>query len=123
MTDAYKMVVEALGLALEERIKENNIPVATEIDKLQQEEGAFSVIVEFDLLEYRKKHSSRSVKKTLSIFVRQSLRNGGIPFDIIAKKPNDDTIAAVIEAHRIVNGPNTKGYNYLEELFNALKDE
>lgn len=67
MTDAYKMAVEALGLALEERIKENNVPVATEIHKLQQEEGAFPVIVEFDLLEYRKKHNSRSVKKTLSI--------------------------------------------------------
>ena len=67
MTDAYKMAVEALGLALEERIKENTVPVATEIHKLQQEEGAFPVIVEFDLLEYRKKHNSRSVKKTLSI--------------------------------------------------------
>ncbi len=67
MTDAYKMAVEALGLALEERIKENNVPVATEINKLQQEEGTFPVIVEFDLLEYRKKHNSRSVKKTLSI--------------------------------------------------------
>ena len=67
MTDAYKMAVEALGLALEERIKEHNVPVATEINKLQQEEGTFPVIVEFDLLEYRKKHNSRSVKKTLSI--------------------------------------------------------
>lgn len=58
-----------------------------------------------------------------NIFVRQSLRNGGIPFDITVKKPNEDTIAAVIEAHRIVNDPNTKGYNDLEELFKALKDE
>ena len=67
MADAYKMVVEALGLALEERIKENDIPIATEIDKLPQEGGSFPVIVEFDLLEYRKKHNSKSVKKTLSI--------------------------------------------------------
>ncbi len=67
MTEAYKMAVEALGLALEDRIKDNDIPVPTEIDKIRQEEGAFTVIVEFDLLEYRKKHSSKSVKKTLSI--------------------------------------------------------
>ena len=67
MTQAYKMAVDALGLALEDRIKENNIPLPTEIDRLPQEENAFPVIVEFDLLEYRKKHNSRAVKKTLSI--------------------------------------------------------
>ena len=67
MTEAYKMAVEALGLALEDRIKENNVPIATEINKLRQEKNTFPVIVEFDLLEYRKKHNSKSVKKTLSI--------------------------------------------------------
>ena len=67
MTDAYKMAVEALGLALEERITERKVPVATEIDKLSYEKDAFPVIVEFDLLDYRKKHNSRAVKKTLSI--------------------------------------------------------
>lgn len=67
MTQAYKMAVDALGLALADRIKENNIPLPTEIDRLPQEENAFPVIVEFDLLEYRKKHNSRAVKKTLSI--------------------------------------------------------
>ena len=67
MTEAYKMAVEALGLALEDRIKENNVPIATEINKLPQEKNTFPVIVEFDLLEYRKKHNSKSVKKTLSI--------------------------------------------------------
>jgi len=67
MTEAYKMAVEALGLALEDRIKENNVPIVTEINKLPQEKNTFPVIVEFDLLEYRKKHNSKSVKKTLSI--------------------------------------------------------
>jgi len=43
------------------------ITVPTEINKIPQEEDSFTVIVEFDLLEYRKKHSSKSVKKTLSI--------------------------------------------------------
>lgn len=42
------------------------IPVSTEIDKLTPE-GGMLVIVEFDMLEYQKKHNSRAVKKTLSI--------------------------------------------------------
>ena len=58
-----------------------------------------------------------------NIFVRQSLRTGGIPFDITVKKPNEDTIAAVIEAYRITNDPAMEGYSDLEKLFRALKDE
>ena len=67
MTDAYKMAVEALGLALEDRIKVGDVPVPTEINKLELEVGSFPVIVEFDLMEYKKKHNARAVKKTLSI--------------------------------------------------------
>ncbi len=67
ITQAYEMVVEALGLALVSRKEENEeIPASTEIDKLDSEDGTL-VIVEFDMLEYQKKHNSRAVKKTLSI--------------------------------------------------------
>lgn len=67
MAQAYKMAVEALGLAIVSR-KENQeeIPEATEIDKIDPEDGRV-VIVEFDLLEYLKKYESKAVKKTLSI--------------------------------------------------------
>ena len=67
MTEAYKMAVEALGLALSDRIeRKEEIPTATEVDQIQTEEGTL-VIIEFDMMEYRKKHNSRAVKKTLSI--------------------------------------------------------
>ncbi len=67
MTQAYEMAVEALGLALVSRKEEKEeIPAATEIDKLTPGEGTL-VIVEFDMLEYQRKHNSRAVKKTLSI--------------------------------------------------------
>lgn len=67
ITQAYEMAVEALGLAVTSRKKEKEeIPVPTEIDKLSLEDGIL-VIVEFDMLEYQKKHNSRAVKKTLSI--------------------------------------------------------
>ena len=67
MSQAYEMAVDALGLALEDRMKENNVPVPTSIDFLVIAENSYPVIIEFDLLEYKKKHSSRSVKKTLTI--------------------------------------------------------
>lgn len=67
ITQAYEMAVEALGLAVTSRKKEKEeIPAPTEIDKLSLEDGIL-VIVEFDMLEYQKKHNSRAVKKTLSI--------------------------------------------------------
>lgn len=67
MSQAYEMAVAALGLALEDRMKENNVPVPTSIDFLVIAENSYPVIIEFDLLEYKKKHSSRAVKKTLTI--------------------------------------------------------
>lgn len=67
MSEAYEMAIDALGLALEDRIKEKRIPTPTEIDKLSPEDDAYIVLIEFDLQEYRKKHSSKSIKKTLSI--------------------------------------------------------
>ena len=67
MSEAYEMAVDALGLTLEDRIKDNDVPVPTPVDQLSPEEDAYTVIIEFDLLEYRKKHCSKAVKKTLSI--------------------------------------------------------
>lgn len=67
MSQAYEMAVDALGLALADRMKENNVPVPTSIDFLVIAENSYPVIIEFDLLEYKKKHSSRAVKKTLTI--------------------------------------------------------
>ena len=67
MAEAYEMAVDALGLVICDKIEEKEpIPESTDVDKLDVEDGVL-VIVEFDLMEYRKKHSSKAVKKTLSI--------------------------------------------------------
>ncbi|WP_317347536.1 type II toxin-antitoxin system HicB family antitoxin [Blautia argi] len=67
MQQAYEMAVEALGLALVNRKEEKEeIPVPSEIDRIQEEDGTL-VIVEFDMQEYLRKHNSKAVKKTLSI--------------------------------------------------------
>ena len=51
------------------------------------------------------------------------MREGGIPFDITTNVPNRQTVAAMYEAERIANDPNVKGYNDLDELFAALKND
>lgn len=62
-----------------------------------------------------------NLSTAFNIFVRQSLREGRIPFDISLNKPNKETIAAMLEAERIAKDPSAKGYTDLDELFADLK--
>lgn len=62
-----------------------------------------------------------NLSTAFQIFVRQSLREGRIPFDITLEKPNKETTAALLEAERITNDPSVKGYDDLDELFADLK--
>ena len=56
-----------------------------------------------------------------NIFVRQSIREGAIPFEISIRQPKKETIAAMLEAERIAKDPSVKGYDDLDELFADLK--
>ena len=56
-----------------------------------------------------------------NIFVRQSLREGGIPFEISLSKPKKETIEAMLEAERIARDPSAKGYRNMSELFAELR--
>ena len=62
-----------------------------------------------------------NLSTAFNIFVRQSLRAGGIPLEIKLDRPNKETIAAMLEAERIARDPSVKGYNDLDELFTELK--
>ena len=62
-----------------------------------------------------------NLSTAFNIFVRQSLREGGIPFEVKLEQPNKETIAAMLEAERIAKDPSVKGYNDLDELFADLK--
>ena len=54
------------------------------------------------------------------IFVRQSLREGGIPFVITANTPNKETVSAMLEAERIAKDSSVKGYRDVDALFADL---
>ncbi|MGN1306389.1 MAG: type II toxin-antitoxin system RelB/DinJ family antitoxin [Faecousia sp.] len=61
-----------------------------------------------------------NLSTAFNIFVRQSLREGGIPFEITVKRPNAETVAALREAERIAKDPSVKGYSDLDTLFEDL---
>lgn len=58
-----------------------------------------------------------------TIFVRQSVRQGKIPFEISLNIPNAETIAALEEANKISCDPNTKRYSSFEELVAEVQNE
>ncbi len=62
-----------------------------------------------------------NITTAFNIFVRQSLREGKIPFEISLNQPNRETLAALMEADRIAKDSTVKGYSDLDELFRDLK--
>ena len=62
-----------------------------------------------------------NLSTAFNIFVRQSLREGGIPFEIKLEQPNKETVAAMLEAEKIAKDPNVKHYTNLDELFEDLR--
>jgi len=62
-----------------------------------------------------------NLSTAFNIFVRQSLREGKIPFEVSLNKPNKETIAAMLEGERIARDPNVKHYSDVEEALQELK--
>ena len=54
--------------------------------------------------------------------LRQSLRVGGLPFDVRMEQPNKETMAAMLEAERIARDPSVKRYTDVEEALRVLKE-
>ena len=61
-----------------------------------------------------------NLSTAFNIFVRQSLREGGIPFKISEGTPNRETVTAMLEAERIAKDSSVKGYSSVDELFDDL---
>lgn len=55
-----------------------------------------------------------------NIFLRQSVREGCIPFSITLNTPNSETVAAMLEAERMLKDPSTKLYD-VEDALRELK--
>lgn len=64
-----------------------------------------------------------NLSTAFNIFVRQSLRVGGIPFTITTETPNAITVSAMLEAEQISRNPEVKGFDDFDDLFKELKAE
>lgn len=51
-----------------------------------------------------------------NMFLRQSVREGRIPFEVTINIPNTETIAAMIESMQLLNDKNIKTYNVTDAL-------
>ena len=56
----------------------------------------------------------------INVFLRQSLRVGGFPFDVRMERPNKETMAAMLEAERIARDSSVKRYTDVEEALRAV---
>ena len=55
-----------------------------------------------------------------NIFLRQSVRQGCIPFEITLDTPNAQTVAAILEARQMMADKNAKKYS-VEDALRELK--
>ncbi len=58
----------------------------------------------------------------VNIFLKQTIRENGIPFSLKLNTPNEITMAAVAEGRRIAADPDIKGYKSLDDLKEALDE-
>ena len=57
----------------------------------------------------------------INVFLRQSLRAGGYPFEVTLGTPRASFVSAMLEAERIAKDPSIKCYDDVEEALMELK--
>lgn len=89
MEQAYEMAVDALGLDLS-YMEDNQepIPPASTPQNISVEEDSFLVVIEFDMLAYKKRNNAKAVKKTLSIpeWLNESAMEMGVNFSQVLQE-------------------------------------
>ena len=97
MSQAYEMAIDALGLALPCREKEQQpFPASSDPTTITLEPDSFLVVIEFDMLAYKKRTNSRAVKKTLSI--PEWLNEAAIAMDLNFSQILQEALLAKIQA-------------------------
>lgn len=64
-----------------------------------------------------------SLTAAINTFVRQSIREQRIPFEISRDMPNTETIAAIEEVEKMKANPNKKTYSSFSELLEEVENE
>ena len=68
-------------------------------------------------------YSSLGLNMTTAInmFLRASIRESGIPFELKLDVPNDETIQAIEEGRMIAKDKNARAYDNMDDLRKALE--
>lgn len=68
-------------------------------------------------------YSSLGLNMTTAInmFLRASIRESGIPFDLKLNQPNEETIKAIEEGRKIAKDKNIRSYDNIDDLRKALE--
>lgn len=61
-----------------------------------------------------------SMTTAISIFLRQTIRDNGIPFDL-KLKPNDEIVVAIKGGQKLAKDSSAKGYDNMEDLIEELE--
>lgn len=56
----------------------------------------------------------------VNIFLRQTIRENGIPFELKLHSPNEETVKAIEEGRKLAYDKSAKGYRNIEDLKAAL---
>ena len=84
----------------------------------------FTVRMDSDLkkqCEALYKELGMNLTTAINVFLRQSLRAGGFPFEVRLKQPNKETVSAMLEAEQIARDPGVKRHSDAEEALRELK--
>ena len=61
-----------------------------------------------------------TMSTAVNIFLRQAIRQGGLPFEVKLDVPNETTAAAIREGRAILKDKNAKGYKNIDDLRTEL---
>ena len=58
----------------------------------------------------------------INVFLRSTIREHGIPFELKLDEPNATTIAAIEEGKKLLSDPTAPRYSSIEDLKAALEE-
>ena len=82
--------------------------------------GIFQVESE-EILERIFEELGLNMTTAINIFLRQTIRENGIPFELKLNAPNDITVAAIEEGRRLAYDKTAVGYTNMNDLRAALE--
>lgn len=62
-----------------------------------------------------------NMTSAVNIFLRQTIRENGIPFELKLNTPNEETIKAIEDGRKLAYDENVKSYTDIDELKAALE--